>query len=109
MTVSLKEVLDNLAPERRQQVETRAAELIAEEMTLRDLRKARALTQAKMADLLQIRQDNVSRIERRTDLMLSTLRGYLEAMGGELNLIVEFKDRPPVEIMELADLEEIAD
>ena len=109
MTVSLKEVLDNLSPERRQQVETRAAELIAEEMTLRDLRKARALTQAKMADLLQIRQDNVSRIERRTDLMLSTLRGYLEAMGGELNLIVEFKDRPPVEIMELADLEEIAD
>ena len=78
-------------------------------MTLRDLRKARALTQAKMADLLHIRQDNVSRIERRTDLMLSTLRGYLEAMGGELNLIVEFKDRPPVKIMELFDLEDCGD
>ena len=109
MTISLKKVLDNLSPERRQQVETRAAELVAEEMTLRDLRKARALTQAKMADLLQIRQDNVSRIERRTDLMLSTLRGYLEAMGGELNLIVEFKDRPPVKIMELFDLEDCGD
>lgn len=60
MTVSLQEVLDNLSPERRQQVEHRAAELIAEEMTLRDLRKARALTQAKMTDLRQICKDNVS-------------------------------------------------
>ena len=60
MTISLKEVLDNLSPECRQQVKIRATELIAEEMTLRDLRKATVLTQVKMADLLHIRQDNVS-------------------------------------------------
>jgi transcriptional regulator with XRE-family HTH domain len=98
-----------MAPEQRQKVEQRAAELIAEEMTLRDLRKALALTQETMAELLQIRQENVSRIERRTDLLISTLRGYVEAMGGELNLVVEFKDRPPVKITELASFGEVVE
>jgi transcriptional regulator with XRE-family HTH domain len=93
MTISYQEVLQTLSPEQRQTVETRAAELIAEEMTLRDLRKARSLTQEKMAELLQIRQENVSRIEHRTDLLLSTLREYIEAMGGELDLVVKFHDR----------------
>jgi transcriptional regulator with XRE-family HTH domain len=103
MTVSLKAVLQNLSPEQRQHVEQRAAELIAEEMTLRDLRKARALTQEKMAEVLHIRQENVSRIEHRTDLLLSTLREYVEAMGGELELVVKFPDRPPVKIIALAE------
>jgi DNA-binding XRE family transcriptional regulator len=104
MTVSYQMVMANLSPEQRQKVDRRSAELIAEEMTLRDLRKALDLTQEKMANLLQIRQENVSLIERRTDLLISTLRGYIEAMGGELNLVVEFKDRPPVKISELANL-----
>jgi DNA-binding XRE family transcriptional regulator len=103
MTISYKEVLQTLSPEQRQTVETRAAELIAEEMTLRDLRKARSLTQEKMAELLQIRQENVSRIEHRTDLLLSTLREYIEAMGGELDLVVKFHGRPPIKITTLAE------
>jgi transcriptional regulator with XRE-family HTH domain len=103
MTISYKEVLQTLSPEQRQKVETRAAELIAEEMTLRDLRKARSLTQERMAELLQIRQENVSRIEHRTDLLLSTLRQYVEAMGGELDLVVKFHDRPPIKITTLSE------
>ena len=51
MTVSLKEVFDNLSPEHRQQVEKRAKELITEEMILRDLRKDRALTQVEIMEL----------------------------------------------------------
>jgi hypothetical protein len=62
MTISLKTVMDNLSPEQRARVEKRAAELIAEEMTLQDLRKAREFTQIRMAELLNMRQENVSRL-----------------------------------------------
>jgi transcriptional regulator with XRE-family HTH domain len=72
--------------------------LIEEEMTLRDLRKAQELTQARVAAALHISQDGVSRIEKRSDSLLSTLRSYVEAMGGSLRLVVEFPDRNPVTI-----------
>ena len=98
MTISLKTVMDNLPPEQRAKVEQRAADLIAEEMTLQDLRKAREFTQIRMGELLNMRQENVSRLERRADLLVSTLQSYIAAMGGELSLVVEFKDRPPVKI-----------
>jgi transcriptional regulator with XRE-family HTH domain len=98
MTISLKTVIESLPPEQRASVEKRAAELIAEEMTLQDLRKAREFTQIRMGELLNMRQENVSRLERRADLLVSTLQSYVAAMGGELSLVVEFKDRPPVKI-----------
>lgn len=98
MTISLKTVMENLPPEQRTKVEQRAAELIAEEMTLQDLRRAREFTQIHMGELLNMRQENVSRLERRADLLVSTLQSYIAAMGGELSLVVEFKDRPPVKI-----------
>ena len=78
-------------------------ELIAEEMTLRELRKARQLTQVNVARKLGISQDGVSRLEQRSDLLLSTLRKTVEAMGGNLSLIAKFPDRPPVELAGLAD------
>ena len=98
MTVSLKTMMAGLDPERRRKIEDRAAELIAEEMTLRELRKARQLTQVSVARELGISQDGVSRLEQRTDLLLSTLRKTVEAMGGSLSLIATFPDRPPVEL-----------
>jgi transcriptional regulator with XRE-family HTH domain len=88
--------MDALPPARRRGVEERALTLIAEEMSLRDLRKAREQTQVLVARKLGINQENVSRIEQRSDLLLSTLNGYVEAMGGKLTLVVEFPDRPPV-------------
>ncbi|MFO1433371.1 MAG: XRE family transcriptional regulator [Candidatus Competibacteraceae bacterium] len=93
---TVNELLNQLSPERRAKVEARAAELIAEEMTLQDLRKARVLTQERIAQLLGINQDSVSRLEHRSDLLLSTLRSYIAALGGRLELIVQFPDRPPV-------------
>ncbi len=74
----------------------RAAELIAEELNLRELRRLRRLTQARLSKKLKIGQEGVSRIEKRTDLYISTLRSYVEGVGGKLSLIVEFPDRPPV-------------
>ncbi len=104
MTVKLERKLAQLSPARREKVEARARELIAEEMTLRDLRKALDLTQVRMAESLGIGQDSVSRLEKRSDLLLSTLRSYVAAMGGSLDLVARFPDRPPVVVSGLADV-----
>lgn len=106
MATTLKEKLERLPVERRKKIEGRAATLVAEEMTRRELRRALKLTQQQMAELLQIDQANVSRLEKRTDLMLSTLRQYIAAMGGELRLVVEFPNRPPINLIGISDLEE---
>ena len=103
MDVNVDDVIAKLAPERRRRIEERAAELIAEEMTLRELRKARQLTQARVAAELGISQDGVSRLEQRSDLLLSTLRKTVEAMGGSLSLVAKFPDRPPVELSGIAE------
>ena len=105
MTVSLDDMMADLDPARRRKIEDRAAELIAEEMTLRELRKARKLTQVSVARELGISQDGVSRLEQRSDLLLSTLRRTVEAMGGRLSLIARFPDRPPVELSGIAERE----
>jgi transcriptional regulator with XRE-family HTH domain len=96
MTVSLEDILRELPEERRQRIERRTAELIAEELNLRELRRLRKLTQARLSKKLKIGQEGVSRIEKRTDLYLSTLREFVEGVGGKLSLVVEFPDRPPV-------------
>ncbi len=102
---TLSERLDRLPSARRKKVEERAKALIAEEMSLRDLRKARKQTQVRVAQELGINQENVSRIEKRSDLLLSTLSGYVEAMGGTLRLVAEFPDRPPVALTGIAALD----
>jgi transcriptional regulator with XRE-family HTH domain len=71
-------------------------------MSLRDLRKARSLTQERIAEILKTSQDRVSRLEKRTDLLISTLRRYVIAMGGNLSLVAEFPDREPVILAGLA-------
>jgi transcriptional regulator with XRE-family HTH domain len=103
MPVSVNVKIRKLSPVQRKKVEARAAELIAEEMTLRDLRKARKLTQVRMAQMLGITQDSVSRLEQRSDLLLSTLRRTVEAMGGSLSLVAEFLDRAPVVLSGIAE------
>ena len=103
MALDVNDVIAGLDPARRNKVEERAAELIAEEMTLRELRKARQLTQASVAAELGITQDGVSRLEQRSDLLLSTLRRAIEAMGGSLSLVARFPDRPPVELSGIAE------
>ena len=96
MAVNGNDRIKRLTPAQRSKVEARGAELIAEKMTLAELRRARKLTQVRMAQALGITQDSVSRLEKRSDLLLSTLRKTVKAMGGNLSLVAEFPDRPPV-------------
>lgn len=98
--------MDKLRTERRRKVEERAKALIAEEMSLQDLRKALQHTQVRVARKLGINQANVSRIERRSDLLISTLSGYVEAMGGKLSLVAEFPNRPLIAPTGIAALDE---
>lgn len=102
MPVNVNEIIRKLSPAERKKVEHRAAEIIEEEMSLRDLRKARKLTQARVAKVLGVTQDSVSRLEKRSDLLLSTLRKAVQAMGGNVRIVAEFPDRSPVVISELS-------
>jgi len=96
MTKSFRDMLDNLEPEDLAYVEQRGQEILSEYLTLQELRKAHQFTQEKMASVLNVRQENISRLEKRSDLMLSTLRDYIQGMGGNLKLVVEFPGCTPV-------------
>lgn len=102
--VTLDEMLARLAPDEREEIERRAAILIAQEVALRDVRKAMGKTQATVARTLGIKQENVARIEARSDMLLSTLRNYVRALGGDVHLTVELKGLPPVRLEGLGDL-----
>jgi transcriptional regulator with XRE-family HTH domain len=103
MPGNVNEIIRTLSSAQRKKVEARAAELIAEEMTLRELRQARKLTQVSVAKALGITQDSVSRLEKRSDILLSTLRNTVQAMGGNLSLVAEFPDRAPVVLSGIAE------
>lgn len=106
MGKTLKQKLEELSPERQEKIKEESQRLIAEEMTRQQLRQALKLTQKQMAELLQVDQGNISRLEQRTDLMLSTLHKYIAAMGGDLKLVVEFPNRPPVTLIGISQIEE---
>jgi len=94
--VSHREFIASLPAGEKSAIKKRSAELINEVETLQQMRKARALTQKKLAKKLGVGQVAVSKLESRSDLLLSTLRSYIEAMGGTLDLVVRFPDRKPV-------------
>lgn len=104
MARTLNEVIASLPKPERARVEARAQELIAEEMSLQELRKAVDKTQRVIANRLKVGPDAVAKLETRSDMYISTLRGVLKAMGGELELIARFPDRPPVRLQELGDV-----
>lgn len=99
--IPYEEVLAKLSPERQARVKARGDELIAEEFALRDLRRARRLTQEQLADKLGGKQVYVSRLEKRGDMKLSSLRGYVKALGGELQLMVTFPEDDSVRIKDI--------
>lgn len=103
MSRNVNDIIRTLSYAQRKKVEARAAELIAEELTLQELRRARKLTQVSVAKALGITQDSVSRLEKRSDILLSTLRKTVRVMGGNLSLVAEFPDRPPVVLAGIAE------
>jgi transcriptional regulator with XRE-family HTH domain len=90
--------LAKLTAKQREAVKRRARELEQEEMSLSQLRKAHTMTQVRLAETLGTTQESISRIEHNSDLLLSTLRSYVEAMGGKLQLVAKFPDKPPISI-----------
>ena len=98
MSTSLRRVVDGLPEGERKAIARRARELVAEELSLQELRKAMVVTQVQVAKSLGKRQDEISRIEQRGDLLLSTLRDYVRSLGGELELLCTFKNRRSVRI-----------
>ena len=101
MTTTLDDVIKSLSPERQTKIEHLTEELVEEVATLRELRKKQKLTQTDMAQYLGIKQENVSRLERRNNVHLSTLKDYIHALGGKLHLIVEFPNQEPIEIKDV--------
>lgn len=97
MARKLDDIMSALPAKRRAQINDRAMELA----TLKDLRKAAEQTQEDLAAALGVGQDTISRLEKRTDMLLSTLRHYVESMGGKLELVAQFPNRPPVVIDQL--------
>lgn len=100
---TLTEMMARLPEARRKRIEARAAERIAEELALRDLRKALGRTQVEVARRLRISQVTLSDTERRGDVMLSTLRKYVGALGGKLELVARFPDRTAIRIAPMAE------
>ena len=84
---SLDDKLNEFSKVRRERILAEADRLHAEYLTLQKLRKAKKFTQTQLAETLNVRQATVAQMEKRSDLLLSTLRSYVNAMGGKLSLI----------------------
>jgi len=91
MARNFKELQAKMSPDRRARVEERVRQAI-KEMALDELRSARDLTQAQLAETLKMDQGSISKLERRTDMYISTLRRYIEAMGGSLQIKAVFPE-----------------
>ena len=95
MAIDWDAYLATLPAARRQAIKARAQELIAEELSLAELRKDLKQSQAGMAKKMGIRQGDVSKIEHRSDMLVSTLRSYVEATGSTLVILIEAPGKPP--------------
>jgi len=98
-TIPLEKVMASLPAERREAIETKGRELLEKidrRATLAEMRKSRKISQAKLAEALGVKQMQVSRLEKRKDPRLSTLRRSIEALGGKLTMIATFPNQEPM-------------
>lgn len=97
MAISSDDVFaKHMTKDQLDKADLRAKQLVAEYQTLQTLRKSQNLTQVDMAETLGMTQDNISRLEKRPDVLISSLHKYIQGLGGELDLIVRFPDSDPV-------------
>ncbi|MFM9990548.1 MAG: XRE family transcriptional regulator [Burkholderiaceae bacterium] len=102
MAKKFSELRAKMKPEALKRAESMAQTMLAE-MPLNELRQARGLSQKMLAEVLQVQQPAIAKIEKRTDMYLSTLRSHIEAMGGELDIVARFPDGA-VKISNFSDL-----
>ena len=100
---TLDEMIGGLPKQRRARIDARYREIRDEVESLRELRKAAGKAQAEIATTLGIKQPSVSKIEKQTDMYLSTLRSYVEAIGGELDLVVRLPAHRPLRLPRLGE------
>ena len=91
MTKKFSELEAKMSPERKVKIAEKVKKALAE-MPLNELRNARGLSQAMLAEALHIQQPAIAKLEKRTDMYISTLRSHIRAMGGELDVIARFPD-----------------
>jgi hypothetical protein len=103
MARNLNQVLADLPADRRARIDARYREMKAEIESLRELSRFVGKAQADVASALKIKQPSVSKIEQQTDMYLSTLRSYVQAIGGELDLVVRLPKRPALRLQHLSD------
>ncbi|MFL4978877.1 MAG: XRE family transcriptional regulator [Xanthobacteraceae bacterium] len=101
---TLNEMIDALPKQRRERIDVRYRELKDEIESLSELRKAAGKAQADIAATLKIKQPSVSKIERQTDMYLSTLRSYVEAVGGKLDLVVRLPAHRAIRLHRLGEV-----
>lgn len=106
MANKFTELRSRMAPESQARAATKAKAMLAE-MPLNELRQARGLSQKMLADVLHVQQPSIAKMEKRTDMYLSTLRSHIEAMGGQLEVVARFPDGA-VKISNFSDLGAIA-
>ncbi len=104
MPKTLEEKMRNFSPAERKRISTAAARIVKEETTLRELRRTLQITQAALAEELGISQNHISKLEKRNDCLVSTLRKTILAMGGELSVIARFRGREPVTLSGLGEV-----
>ena len=91
MARKFAELRAGMKPQARARAEAKAQKMLAE-LPLHELRKARGLSQVQLAERLQVQQPSIAKMERRTDMYISTLRGHIEAMGGQLEVVARFPE-----------------
>jgi DNA-binding XRE family transcriptional regulator len=91
MARKFSELRSSMATPSRARAEAKALAMLAE-MPLAELRRARGMSQKELAETLHVQQPSIARLEKRTDMYLSTLRAHIEAMGGELEVIARFPE-----------------
>jgi len=105
MAKKFAELRAKMSPEARAQAEAKTSAMLAE-MPLNELRQARGLSQKMLAEVLHVQQPSIAKIEKRTDMYISTLRSHIEAMGGQLEVIAKFPDGV-VKISNFSELDKV--
>src|ERR1700730_16886036 len=101
---TLSEMIGALPKQRRERIDAQYRKLRDDVESLRELRKAAGKAQADIAAALKIKQPSVSKIEKQTDMYLSTLRSYVAAVGGKLDLVVRLPSRRAMHLNQLGEV-----
>jgi len=102
MTKKFSELRAKMSPDAVGRAQAKARAML-DEMPLNELRQARGLSQKMLAEVLRVQQPSIAKLEKRTDMYISTLRSHIEAMGGELEIVARFPEGN-VKISNFADL-----